>query len=316
MRPDRAIVLGGAGLALVAAVIGGGAAARVAASTQVAKAIQPEADLAGFVTALEADATLPDDARTSEPTPARVISGPMESVLYGEAAADPRIVAQALRLLGHRLDLTRDLALGDTVRLVVRSSPLPALDYVELDARGGRVQLYRLAPDADRFVDAEGADLGRGLLRTPLERPRITSIFGPRRHPLLGYTRLHKGVDFGAPVGTPVLAAADGVVERTDWAGDHGKRLRLRHADGWETVYAHLSAWRVSPGDQVRQGQVIALTGNSGLSTGPHLHFEVLHDAQTIDPAAARPPSPQLSPVEQAAFDARKQAIAALLAGA
>ncbi|MEH0196578.1 peptidoglycan DD-metalloendopeptidase family protein [Caulobacter sp. CCNWLY153] len=302
----------GLGLSAVAGVVAGAALAR--GPTPSPAAVAPSRDLAAFVASIEHDAPLPGVDTEVGPTAARVIDGPMEVVLYGDGAHEPAM-AKGLRLLGHRLDLTRDVALGDRVRLVARADG--RVDYVELSGARASIRLYRLPADdgtQDRFVDADGVDLARSLLRTPLERTRITSAFGPRRHPLLGYTRMHRGVDFGAPMGTPVLAAADGVVETAGWAGGYGRRIRLRHADGLETLYGHLSEWNVRAGQAVRQGQVIGLSGSSGLATGPHLHFEVLRGSQPVDPGEARPSSPPLSSTERAALDDRKRAMALLLA--
>jgi murein DD-endopeptidase MepM/ murein hydrolase activator NlpD len=184
------------------------------------------------------------------------------------------------------------------------------------------VRLFRRGPGKGAseaaFADETDAPLDRLLLRTPLAVRRVTSGFGLRRHPLLGYTRMHRGVDFAAAPGTPVLAAADGVVEDAAWAGGYGRRIRLCHGGGLETLYAHLSAWApgVAPGRAVRQGQLIGWTGATGLVTGPHLHFEVIAAGEPIDPAQARPPAPALTPAERAAFEARKAQIEGVLAGA
>src|SRR5690606_21064272 len=111
------------------------------------------------------------------------------------------------------------------------------------------------------------------LLRTPLDGARITSGFGARRHPILGYTRRHTGIDFGAPTGTPVYAAGDGVVKEARWAGGYGRWLKIQHTGQFSTGYGHLSGWAVKAGQRVRQGQVVAYVGTTGRSTGPHLHY-------------------------------------------
>ncbi len=257
----------------------------------------------------------PDAQASSAPPPAstwlRVVQGPIEDVLYGSTAAahsDTTAADQALRLFAHELDLTRDVALGDRVRLVVRNG---ALDYAELDRAQGAIRLYRIrdtGDDADAFVDETGAGLKSLLLRTPVGHPRLTSPFGLRLHPLLGYTRMHQGVDFGVPVGSPVMAAGDGTVEAARWALGYGRWIRLRHADGYETAYAHLSAFApgVAPGRMVRQSEVIGWSGNSGLSTGPHLHFEVWLNGRAIDPATAAPASPPSSSHLAAVMERRR----------
>ncbi len=250
-----------------------------------------------------------------------VLQGPMEDVLYGEARAD--LTAQAMRLFARKLDLGRDVALGDSVRLVFNGAATgpTALLYAELRTASGVTQFYahRDAGGGVTFVDADG-DTGTGaLLRTPLDVVRVTSGFGMRLHPLLGYSRMHEGVDFGAPIGTPVVAAADGVVEQANWAGGYGRWIRLRHSGGIETAYAHLSGWAagLSAGEAVRRGQVIGYVGSTGLSTGPHLHFEVIDRGRPVDPKTVAPLAPaRLAGADQLAFAAEREAVAAALAAA
>jgi murein DD-endopeptidase MepM/ murein hydrolase activator NlpD len=285
-------------------------------------ASSPPADLGR---AIAEDAPLPLDYATATPdppNPGRLIQGPMEAVLYGPHAG--AAATEAIGLLAHRLDLTRDLALGDRVRLLVRAAPGrgAVLDYVELDGAAGPVRLYRRRSGAafavDDFAGEDGQGLDRLLLRTPLQVLRVTSGFGLRLHPLLGYSRLHRGVDFAAQPGTPVLAAGSGAVVEVRRLGDYGLMLRLDHGGGLQTLYAHLSAWApgLKAGAVVRQGQVIGWTGATGLVTGPHLHFEVIENGRPVDPALARPPPTPLSPAERQAFEARKAGIEAELARA
>ncbi|HEX3407739.1 MAG TPA: M23 family metallopeptidase [Caulobacteraceae bacterium] len=120
----------------------------------------------------------------------------------------------------------------------------------------------------------------------PLDFLRVTSSYGMRRHPILGFTRMHQGVDFAAREGAPVLAAADGIVTQAGPAGGYGNFLHIRHAGGWATGYAHLSGFApgVAPGAQVLRGQVVAFVGQTGLATGPHLHFEVSLNGIKLDP--------------------------------
>ncbi len=292
------------------------AAPRAAADAHPAAAVER---------ALAEDAPLPvgfAPADAPMPQAERLIQGPMEQVLYGPGVG--AVAQDAIALLAHRLDLTRDLALGDQVRLLVRAGPdgRGALDYAELTGAAGAVRIYRRRPGGafavDDFAGEDGQGLDRLLLRTPLQVRRVTSGFGFRLHPLLGYGRLHRGVDFAAEPGTPVLAAGNGTVIQVRRSGDYGLMLRLDHGGGLQTLYAHLSAWTpgLRAGTMVRQGQVIGFTGATGLVTGPHLHFEVIEDGQPIDPVLARPPAPPLSPAELQAFEARKAGIEAELARA
>lgn len=254
------------------------------------------------------------------PGGAELIEGAVEDVLYGRPEADPlrrAAVAQALKVLAHRLDLTRDVALGDRVRLVFRDAgPGARLDYVAFEGAAARVELFGGVGPRDGYVDGAGVPLDRFLLRTPLAVTRITSGFGQRLHPVLGYTRMHRGVDFWAATGTPVLAAGDGVVGAVGWDGGYGQRIVLRHAGAIETLYAHLS--RIAPvvvaRASVRQGQVIGWTGDTGQVTGPHLHFEVRSAGVAIDPSMAHPPAPALDRAELRALEDRKQMVARLIA--
>jgi murein DD-endopeptidase MepM/ murein hydrolase activator NlpD len=142
-------------------------------------------------------------------------------------------------------------------------------------------------PPADPLGDADDVlpapDSGPGA---PLDFLRVTSSYGMRRHPILGFTRMHQGVDFGAREGTPVLAAEDGVVTQASPAGGYGNVIRVRHAAGWATGYAHLSAYApgIVPGAHVTRGEVIGFVGHTGLATGPHLHFEVSLNGVKVDP--------------------------------
>jgi murein DD-endopeptidase MepM/ murein hydrolase activator NlpD len=263
-------------------------------------------------------------------TPA-VLQGPMEDALYGDPATtgEATIQLRAARLFATRLDMTRDVDLGDPVRLVFtrqigadgRVLGVGDLLYAEIDTRQGPTRLYRhRRPGGEiAFVDDQGVELEHALLRTPVERPRITSDFGMRLHPLLGFTRMHQGLDFGAPVGSAVLAAADGVVEELRWAGGYGRWIKLRHAAGLETGYGHLSAWApgVRAGSAVRQGQVIGYVGATGLATGPHLHYEVREAGRPVDPRTVQATgSAVLSGADRLAFENEKKRVALLLQSA
>ncbi len=259
------------------------------------------------------------------------IAGTVDGSLYlslVDAGVDPPAAAKVVSLFGRRLDLSRDVESGDRFALVFEQPRRPdgtvvadkSLLYAEVVARTGPSRLYHFQPDgggpAD-YLDGEAGPSRALLLRTPVDGARITSSFGPRLHPILGFTRMHQGVDFGAALGAPVLAAGDGVVEEARWSGGYGRWLKLRHAQGLETGYAHLSAWAagIAPGARVRQGEVVGFVGETGLATGPHLHYEVFAGGRRIDPRlAARDERPD--PLRQAAFRADKARIDAVVAAA
>ena len=165
------------------------------------------------------------------------------------------------------------------------------LVYASLQTQTKSRALYLFQPPGDAqpsWFDGNGASVVRGLMRTPVEGARITSSFGPRVHPVLGYTRIHKGTDFAVPVGTAVYASGDGVVDFVGPHGGHGNFVRIRHSPHLQTAYAHLSRYApgVVVGATVRQGRAIGVSGNTGLSSGPHLHYEVIVDGAQVDPMA------------------------------
>jgi murein DD-endopeptidase MepM/ murein hydrolase activator NlpD len=258
-----------------------------------------------------------------------VAQGEMEGSLYlsaEKAGATPELTAQVVKLFSHKLDFSRDIHPGDRFSMVFdrkvtesgRTVQAGDLLYAEINAKGGASRFYRFkAPGASdaAYFDETGKDIRGFLLRTPLDGARVTSGFGMRLHPILGFSRMHTGIDFGAPIGTPVFAAGDGVVEKAQWAGGYGRWLQIRHNSQYETGYGHLSGWAVKPGQHVRQGQVVAYVGSTGMSTGPHLHYEVIVGGKKVNPAGVKVPSGTiLSGKELAAFKAEKARIDGLIA--
>jgi murein DD-endopeptidase MepM/ murein hydrolase activator NlpD len=229
--------------------------------------------------------------------------GEIGSSLYEDMRAEgvpAGLVMTLIRAFSHAVDFQRDLQPGDRFAVMFERfrDPDGALIqhgqgvYAELRLRDRAVRIWRHAPAGGTpdWFDERGESLRRALLRTPLDAARITSGFGMRRHPILGYSRMHRGMDFAAPTGTPVYAAGDGTVAFAGWRGDYGRTVILRHADGISTLYAHLSTIPAAlrPGARVRQGQVIGRVGSTGLSTGPHLHYEVHRNNVAVNPAAIR----------------------------
>lgn len=258
-----------------------------------------------------------------------VAQGQMEGSLYAsaeKAGATPELTAQVVKLFSHKLDFSRDIHPGDKFSLVFdrkvtesgRTVEAGDLLYAEIKAKGGANRFYRFkaagAAAADYF-DEMGKNIRGFLLRTPLDGARITSSFGMRLHPILGFTRMHAGIDFGAPTGTPVFAAGDGVVERAQWVNGYGRWLQIRHNSQYETGYGHLSGWAVKPGQHVHQGQVVAYVGSTGMSTGPHLHYEIIDHGKKINPSGFKAPSGEvLSGKQLAAFKAEKAHIDSMIA--
>jgi len=257
----------------------------------------------------------------------RVAQGEIHGSLYESAqalGATPAITAQVAKMFAHKLDFQRDIQPGDAFKLVFdrkvtesgRTIETGDLQYAELHG----VRFYRFERNGGdvEYFDEFGKNVKGFLLRTPVDGARMTSGFGMRRHPLLGYNRMHQGIDFGAGMGTPVFAAGDGVVlEARRWGG-YGNWLRIRHTGGWDTGYGHLSRYAkgLKPGQRVRQGQVVAYVGSTGASTGPHLHYEIWRSGKRVNPVGAKvPQGTVLGGSELAAFRAQKGRIDRMLAG-
>ena len=260
-----------------------------------------------------------------------VAQGRMEGSLYEsalKAGADSRMVTQATKLFAHKVDFGREVQPSDEFKMVFDRKVTESgkvvetgeLLYAEIAAKGQTTRFYRFdAGGKSDFFDEFGKNIRGFLLRTPVDGARVTSSFGARRHPILGYTRMHQGIDFGAGSGTPILAAGAGVVQEMKWAGGYGRWLKIRHQGGWETSYAHLSRYGagLKKGQRVAQGQVIAYVGSTGLATGPHLHYEVSRNGVKVNPkGAAVPQGTILGGSELAAFKAQKSKIDVLIAKA
>lgn len=229
-------------------------------------------------------------------TPLR-IRGKVGASLYRSArsaGAPAGAVQQYLRTLDQKMRLDSDILPDDNFDIILSfrraatgETQEGELIYAGLE-RGGKpqAQLLRWGKDG-QFLEASGAGEQRGGFVTPVNG-RITSGFGMRRHPLLGYTRMHAGIDFGAGHGSPIFAASDGTVSFAGWHGGHGNFVRLSHGGGIGTGYGHMSRIAVSSGEQVRAGQVIGYVGSTGLSTGPHLHYEVYRNGRVVNPASVQ----------------------------
>ncbi len=232
-----------------------------------------------------------------------------------------------IRILGHQVDFQRDLQPGDSFSILFdrfRTNDGDILGHgqvlkASLTMSGRTLEIWRhknRAGDVE-WYDSQGRSLRRSFLRTPLDGARISSGFGPRTHPILGFNRMHQGIDFAAPTGTPIYAAADGVVVSAKRERGYGLIVRIRHANGVETRYAHLSRFgrNIGAGRHVRQGAVIGAVGSTGMSTGPHLHYEVVVRGRAVDPARHVQPPVRLAGQDLMDFRARQARIARIAAG-
>jgi murein DD-endopeptidase MepM/ murein hydrolase activator NlpD len=258
----------------------------------------------------------------------RAAAGTLETSLEGamrDAGAPPAVAYRMADVLQWDVDFNKDLQPGDTfaavfeeIRLDQRYHGIGQLRAVVLENGGSRLEAYRFG---DGYYNADGRPLAKLFLRSPLPYTRITSSFSQRRfHPVLKSYRPHYGVDYGAPVGTPVRATASGVVVLAGWEGGGGRTVKLRHTDSYLTAYLHLSrfATGVRSGARVAQGDVIGFVGASGLATGPHLDYRVQHRGRWINPASLREqPAEPIGAAEMASFlETRDQLREGLAAGA
>ena len=258
-------------------------------------------------------------------TPLR-IRGTVGQSLYRSAraaGAPVKAIQQYLQAIDAHLGLDSDIARTDTFDLVVAyrrsaigGAQVGELLYAGLEKAGQpRIELVRWGTEG-RLFDA--ADMARPRLAVfaPVAG-RLTSGFGLRRHPILGYSRMHAGIDFGASHGAPIVAVSDGTVRFAGRRGGHGNYVRLDHGGGMATGYSHMSRIAVAPGSPVRAGQVIGYVGSTGLSTGPHLHYEVYRNGAAVNPLSVRfAASGSVDPAQQAAIKARLAALKKVVPGA
>jgi murein DD-endopeptidase MepM/ murein hydrolase activator NlpD len=225
---------------------------------------------------------------------------PIETSLYAsamEAEASVELMLRAQRILGTRVDLQRSLRRGDRVTIVYERLDHPQsttrhagkLLAVTLEQRTRKTALYRFeqGDQYTQFFDKNGASVQLTLIRNPVRQARLTSSFGRREHPILGYERMHEGLDYAASRGARVVAAGSGRVGFAGRNGSYGQYVRIEHEDGLSTAYAHLSriADGIQPGRRISQGETIGYVGQTGLATGPNLHYEVRRNGAPVNPA-------------------------------
>jgi murein DD-endopeptidase MepM/ murein hydrolase activator NlpD len=167
--------------------------------------------------------------------------------------------------------------------------------FASLTISGEAKKFYRFQTPDDGVVDyydEGGKSAKKFLVRKPVGSGILRSGFGFRRHPILGIAKMHTGIDWGAPTGTPIYASGNGTIEKAGWESGYGKYVRVKHANGYETAYGHMTAFArgIEPGVRVRQGQVIGFVGSTGLSTGAHLHYEILVNGRFVDPMRIKLP--------------------------
>ncbi len=214
----------------------------------------------------------------------------------------PNIIVEFARIYGFQIDFQRDIQKNDGFQImyqVFKDDKDKVLEtgkilYANMILRGQKNELYYY--DDKKFeghYDKSGKSAKKALMKTPINGARLSSSFGMRKHPILGYNKMHRGTDFAAPKGTPVMASGDGKIIRSRWCGGGGNCVKIKHNSTYSTVYAHLSKFGpgIKEGVRVKQGRIIGYVGSTGMSTGPHLHYEVLENGKKINSQKLKLPS-------------------------
>ncbi len=215
----------------------------------------------------------------------------------------PDILVKIIRLFSFDLDFQRDIRVDTIVSVsyefdeITETGELEYNDikYASIEIDGKQLEYFKFITE-EGYVDyfnREGKNVKKSILKTPLDGARISSNFGMRKHPISGFNKMHKGVDFAAPIGTPIYAGGNGIIEYVGRNGGYGNYIRIRHNNGYKTAYAHLSSYNkgISKGVRVNQGDVIGYVGSTGNSTGPHLHYEIIYQNKHINPLKLKLPS-------------------------
>lgn len=227
------------------------------------------------------------------------ISGGVESSLWNAVVAtgeNPALIPAFVDIFAWEIDFYRDVQAGDSFEVLVEKryvdgdfigyGDILAARYTNVGEQRQAFLERRVDDGAAFYYNESGESLRKQLLKAPLKYGRVTSGFGKRRHPILGYGRQHNGVDYGVPHGTAVWSVGDGRVVRAGWAGGYGNLVAVRHNNGWLSQYAHLSKINVKVGQKIRQKDIVGKVGSTGMSTGPHLHYELKKNGSFVNPAA------------------------------
>ena len=215
----------------------------------------------------------------------------------------PNIIIEFARLYGFQVDFQRDIWKNDSFQIIYEEFinennkvvDTGEIIFANLNLQNTDLQLYKYEYEKNKidYFDENGKSIRKTLMKTPINGARLSSSYGKRKHPILGYTKMHTGTDFAAPMGTPIMASGDGKVTKAGWCGGGGNCVKIRHNTTYQTVYAHMSKFGrgIKKGARVKQGQIIGYVGSTGLSTGPHLHYEVIENGRKINSQKLKLPS-------------------------
>ena len=234
-----------------------------------------------------------------------VVKNTINNNLYSaatEVAIEPNIIIEFARIYGFEIDFQRDIRKGDTFEIyyekflddenVVRDTG--KIIFAHMNVNNREINLYNFKDKNEiGFYDINGKSIVKSLMKTPINGARLSSSFGMRKHPILGFNKMHRGTDFAAPTGTPIMASGSGTVTRARWCGGGGNCVKIRHNSTYETIYAHMSKFAagIKEGKKVKQGQIIGYVGSTGMSTGPHLHYEVVVNGKKVNSQKLKLPS-------------------------
>ena len=234
-----------------------------------------------------------------------VIRNDIKNNLYSSAVnagIEPNIIIEFARIFGFEVDFQRDIRKGDWFEILYerfeddnnKVRDTGKIIYASMFVNGEEINLYNFKYNKiEDYYDMNGKSITKSLMKTPINGARLSSSFGMRKHPILGYNKMHRGTDFAAPSGTPIMASGSGTVTRARWCGGGGNCVKIKHNSTYETVYAHMKSFGkgVKEGRKVKQGQIIGYVGSTGLSTGPHLHYEVIVNGKKVNSQRLKLPS-------------------------
>ena len=214
----------------------------------------------------------------------------------------PNVIIDFARVYGFQVDFQRDIWKNDSFQLMYETFlddnkkivETGNIIYANLNLQGKDLPLYGFkTKEGYDYFDNFGKSIKKSLMKTPINGARLSSSFGMRKHPILGFNKMHRGTDFAAPEGTPIMASGDGKIVRARWCGGGGNCIKIKHNSTYSTVYAHLSKFAriAKEGNRVRQGQIIGYVGSTGMSTGPHLHYEVIENGKKVNSQTLKLPS-------------------------
>ena len=234
-----------------------------------------------------------------------VVKNVIKDNLYNSAInsnVEPNIIVEFARIFGFEVDFQRDIRKGDWFEIYYEKfedennkvKDTGKIIYASMFVNGEEINLYNFNYKNDEeYYDIKGKSITKSLMKTPINGARLSSSFGMRKHPILGYNKMHRGTDFAAPSGTPIMASGSGTITRARWCGGGGNCVKIKHNSTYETIYAHMKnfAKGIKEGRKVKQGQIIGYVGSTGMSTGPHLHYEVIVNGKKVNSQKLKLPS-------------------------